>query len=649
MIFGSGAARPRRDIFANTVSRFALLTAVGSGSLVVTAQTSWAACSGAPFVVCSGINTTSGAGLGIRASNSGIDVTNITATGTVSGGAISPASAGEINGTVELNGTNNSFNNFGIWNLTWGTNRIDIAITDLPGGVITSAVSGAAVTVVLDGVGSFESFGRIAMINGMAGDTLQINGNARFNSGSVYALDVSGANSDRIVVNGSAQLAGALVVNLNTSTITIGPRYTILTATGGISGRWDFTPFRMNFLTFTDTYDANNSYLEVSQYRTFASAGQTSNQIATGAALDTIPKTGALYGALAFLPNDEAARNAFNQLSGEVHASSRSALIEDSGFVRDGALGRLRNAFDAPGAAPVPVMSYASGGPTHVPGAPVEKFSIWGQAYGGWGHLNGNGDAARLNRSMGGLTIGVDTPVFGTLDLPVRVGVMAGYSNASFGAGARGSSGSSDNYHLGAYAGSQFGGLGVRTGVIQSWHDIRATRVVNFLGFNDMLRANYDGRTTQVFGDVGYKIKFGSFAVEPFANLAYVNLTTSGFREVGGLAALAAASSRSSQTFSTLGARAALNFDLGGIATTLRGSLGWRHAFNAVVPGSTLAFAGSAPFNVTGIAIARDAAVVEAGLDVNFVPGATLGISYGGQFARAAQDHTIRGNLSVRF
>jgi hypothetical protein len=56
-----------------------------------------------------------------------------------------------------------------------------------------------------------------------------------------------------------------------------------------------------------------------------------------------------------------------------------------------------------------------------------------------------------------------------------------------------------------------------------------------------------------------------------------------------------------------------------------RGTLGWRHALGDVTPTSTLAFAGGHAFTIAGVPIARDAAIVEAGLDLKMTANGTLG------------------------
>ena len=82
----------------------------------------------------------------------------------------------------------------------------------------------------------------------------------------------------------------------------------------------------------------------------------------------------------------------------------------------------------------------------------------------------------------------------------------------------------------------------------------------------------------------------------------------------------------------------------------MRGGLGWRHAFGDVTPASTVAFAGGGDsFTVHGAPIARDALLVEAGLDFAIAPKANLGLSYTGQIASGARDHGVKASLGVKF
>ncbi|WP_425462844.1 autotransporter domain-containing protein [Mesorhizobium norvegicum] len=91
------------------------------------------------------------------------------------------------------------------------------------------------------------------------------------------------------------------------------------------------------------------------------------------------------------------------------------------------------------------------------------------------------------------------------------------------------------------------------------------------------------------------------------------------------------------------------DFSLGGMNATARGMLGWRHAFGDVTPTSSFAFAGGDAFTIAGVPIARDAAIIEAGLDLNMSANATLGLSYTGQFGGGGVDQGAKVDLGIKF
>jgi uncharacterized protein with beta-barrel porin domain len=47
--------------------------------------------------------------------------------------------------------------------------------------------------------------------------------------------------------------------------------------------------------------------------------------------------------------------------------------------------------------------------------------------------------------------------------------------------------------------------------------------------------------------------------------------------------------------------------------------------------------------------LAQDSLLVEAGLDLNLGPNATLGVSYTGQLAQNLQDNAVQGRLTWLF
>jgi outer membrane autotransporter protein len=214
---------------------------------------------------------------------------------------------------------------------------------------------------------------------------------------------------------------------------------------------------------------------------------------------------------------------------------------------------------------------------------------------------------------------------------------------------ARNSSGSSDNYHLGIYAGTQWDDLGLRLGASYSWNHLATDRAVVVGELANDLHAKYNAGTTQVFGELNQRFALDRVTLEPFANLAYVDLRTGGFRETGGEAALIAKADGMDVIFTTFGVRPSTGISLGDFDATVRGTLGWRHAFGDITPSSAVSFSGSSGFTVAGVPIARDAAVVEAGLDFTVGDDVTAGLTYGGQFGGREIDHSIRGTLAITF
>ncbi|WP_246674473.1 autotransporter outer membrane beta-barrel domain-containing protein [Mesorhizobium sp. B2-2-2] len=563
-----------------------------------------------------------------------------------SGGATTVTNGGALTGRVELGDYADLLINNATWT-TGGTNLFGAGIdrvTNAAAASLITASNGATIeTTTFNGLELLSNAGRLTMQDGGAGDRTLVSGNVTLAAGSTYAIDINAAQSDLLHVTGVADITGStLSVNMQGGLLS-GARYTVLTADGGLTGAFaDVTGTA--FLSVTEAYDSNNAYLDVVQAKSFPSVGLTPNQIATGGGAESLGAGNPLYDAIVVLPTAAAAQDAFDQLSGEIHASARGMLLEDSRFVRDAASNRIAAAFGDGGAAALPVMAYGEGGPEMV-AADTDRFAVWGQVFGSWSNTGGDGNAAAFDRSTGGLLAGADTLVGGW-----RVGLIGGYGHSSFDADDRDSSGKSDSYHLGLYGGTNWGAIAFRSGAAYSWSSISTRRSVAFNGFADQLSADYDAGTAQVFGELAYKAETGSsFHFEPFANLAYVSVHTDGFTETGGAAALTSASTRTDATFTTLGLRGATDFALGGIDATARGMLGWRHAFGDVTPTSAFAFAGGDQFTIAGVPIARDAAVIEAGLDLNMSANATLGLSYTGQFGSGTVDQGAKVDLGVKF
>ncbi|HWK64894.1 MAG TPA: autotransporter domain-containing protein [Rhizobiaceae bacterium] len=478
--------------------------------------------------------------------------------------------------------------------------------------------------------------------------TLAVAGDYRQETGSTYQVEIDPAgNSDRIVISGTATIAGgtAFVVKAPGGYGT--GRYTILTADGGVTGNYDALDQNAPFLDLGLAYDPKAIHLDIARNSvSFCDVAVTRNQCAAARGAESTGMGNPVYDAIVGLPDEQAARNAFDQLSGEIHASVKAGLFEDSHFVRDAVNDRIRAAFGAAGS--LPVMAYGPDG-AQAAAADTDRFAVWSRGYGAWGSFDGDGDAARLDTASGGLFIGADALVGESW----RLGLLAGYGHSSFQADGRTSSADVDSYTVALYAGTELGrfgmgDLGLRFGAAHAWHEIDSARNIAFPGFAGRSDASYEARSTQLFGELGYTVQSGGVSFEPFANLAYVALSSDGYGE-NGSAGLRGFGDDSDLTYTTLGVRAATALDIAGMTGSLHGTLGWRHSFSDAVPLATHAFAGGDAFTVAGVPIARNVAVLEAGFELELQAGARLGMAYQGQFGSGARQNGFNAKLAVSF
>jgi len=486
--------------------------------------------------------------------------------------------------------------------------------------------------------------------------TLHVNGNYTQGAGAGYIAEIdpsTSATGDSIQVNGTATLApGATLTPPRTALrgFSLNAAYLILSTTGGVNGKFTLTDDgHGSFYLLQDEYDGNNVYLKTRQYRTFASAAKTPNQIATANGLQSLPGSSTLRDAVGRLNSDDEARAAFDMLSGEIHASLKSTLLTDTRYLRDSAIDRLRRSQCLPGASEaVGTMPDVQ---TQRPStarceAPSDGFQVWARTFGTHDSISTDGNAAKMTQNLFGFLAGADSEVAPGW----RAGALAGYSHGRVNVNDRNSNAQTDNFHLGAYGGTSFGNIGARVGASASWHSIDTERTPTFTDFRDKLESQYSARTLQAFTDVGYRFALDNLALEPFANAAFANLHGNGFNEGGSPAALSAGSSNDNLTFTTLGIRSAASLEtITGTKMTFSMMAGWQHTFGSDFPLQTMRFAGGDPFTVAGVPIARNAALVEAGVSLQVGANTSVGLSYSGRYGGGASSETIQGMFSMRF
>lgn len=496
--------------------------------------------------------------------------------------------------------------------------------------------------------------------------TLTSNGDATFNKGSILHIEVNGSEADRLVVNGTTTLLGGVVMVTpeakGDTTVTAqqmraalnDKTYTIVTSSGGITGKFENVVPTYAFYDTTLAYDTDKIDLTIQRNKLgFEDFATTDNQRAVAAALEELGAGSTLYATIETSTVFDGLAGTYRSLSGEIHATLDGVLIEDGHFISQAATERLRAAFDGVAVTPqatINPLAYgpgekATGSEAFAAIAPADLSpTLWGQAYGAWAHADSNGNASGYSRDTGGFVTGLD----GVIAETWRFGLLASYGNTSLHSG--GAKADVDSYQVGVYAGTQWDALGLRLGVNLGHHEIDTDRDVVLGGVTNGQNASYDAKTVQVFGELGYKVDTQYAALEPFAAARYTHLKTDSFQEDGGDGALTGLSGSSDVTTTTLGLRLSRNFALSETTVlTARGMVGWNHAFGDVTPERNLAFAGGAPFSIEGLPIAKNAFAVEAGFDVGIGKRTTLGLAYTGQFSGDTRDNAVKADLTVKF
>lgn len=137
----------------------------------------------------------------------------------------------------------------------------------------------------------------------------------------------------------------------------------------------------------------------------------------------------------------------------------------------------------------------------------------------------------------------------------------------------------------------------------------------------------------------------------PLPGLAWAHTGTDDFAETGGIAALDGADGGANATYSTLGTRVATSVMLDDGTTLIpRASAAWQHVFGDLEGTGALGFQSTGTdFSIAGVPIARNAALLEAGVGMIVGTDARLGISYTGALSEDVQDHAVKGNLTWKF
>ena len=528
------------------------------------------------------------------------------------------------------------------------------------GGLVVNGSLASGVTVnggLLQGNGTI---GGLVMNGGVVAPgnsigTLAVSGNFVQASGSTYQVEVNAAGqSDRISVGGTATINGGTVqVLAQSGRYARNTTYTILNASGGVSGAYSGVSSNFAFLTPTLAYDANNVFLTLFQSSSaFAAGAQTPNQYAVGVVLDQLNPTatgdlGAVLNAMSVLSTQQGPA-ALNAISGQPYADFgtlnvqgavlfMNALGQQMAVARGGAVGGgQRQAL----AQACEIESCDAVGP----------WGAWASALGGLGSVAGNGNSSTLTYNFGGGAAGIDYRV----DPRFLVGIGAGYTAANQWVDSFMGRGWSDSVSVAAYGSFTQGGFYADALAGYAYYNNQMQRQILIPGLQ-LRTANGSTGANQFLGQVEAGYKLGVYApalatLTPFGRFQTSSVTQNAFSEWGANSlSLNVAQQTTNSVRTTIGADLAGAIGLGDTRTLdLALRLGWQHEFADTGRPITAAFA-AAPanaFTVYGATPQRDAAIIGFLASTTIAAATSLYLRYDGAIGNGTDNHTL--NVGVR-
>ncbi len=646
--------RSDRVVYGGAITGSGNLRQEGSGTLILTGNSTF----NGTTTIASGALQVGDGGNGGTLSGTIINNGSLTfsrATDSVFTGALAGSGlmfkAGA--GTLAMTGDSSAY--AGTATLSGGGLQVDGKL----GGTLVAITSGTMVSgtgmlnQLLLGAGATLSPGNAATPFGQ----LNVLGNLSMIPGSSLRVAAAADGQHSAVnVGGVANVAGSVLHMGQNGSYAPSTTYTILNAGGGVQGRFDNVSSNLAFLTPSLAYGSNKVDLTVQLKEVpdsggtrpieFADAAVTANQRSVARALQSLPADSALFRRVLNLPNGAPAA-VFDGLSGETHATTVAVAQGVANSFVQVPMNRLRANLAAGMLPGVPTAQLGLGNAAALPQSAAQP--LWAQVFGNWSSLGGNGNAARTTQSDGGVSAGGDVAVGGGW----RLGGAVGYSNSRSRTSDRASSSQADSYSVTVYGGKAFDAgnakLNLSLGASYTWHELTTQRYADAAGLPQTLKADYSGNTSQVFGELGYAMPLTDrVTLEPFVGAGFSSLRMRAFTESGGDAALRGDAGRNNVTITTLGLHARGALESAGAQGQLFGTLGWRHAFGDVDPASTMSFVqGGQSFTINGVPIARDAVLVELGVNMAVSRRTTVGVIYGGQFGQGNQQHS--GTLDVRY
>ncbi|WP_392892784.1 autotransporter domain-containing protein [Pseudomonas migulae] len=494
-------------------------------------------------------------------------------------------------------------------------------------------------------VGSLNVHGQLVVDRSVGAP--RVTGDLRLSSTGVLAYEANAdGRGETIKVDGVASLGDATLKIVAAGDFPQTRQYTLIEA-GSVEGRFGAIENSLAFMTPELSYDDpqavsltyTRNEVPLDDLATTESAKNLAASIQEPAAnpIDPIPAITPNTAVSALLGSDrETATYALEILAGDSNGSLGKATLNSDAPMSASLLSAMRQ-LDYTG-----ISNSQYGAPRLAAGSDATG-RVWLQALGHSGKLSRDFDP--LQTSTQGLLLGADWQI----DEQWRLGVMSGQSRTR--QKSRELDGNLDSWHLGAYALRQNGPMSLRLGATHNAHDGSSARRVEFSGFKDRPKGNYDASTQQAFAEVGYNLGRANTSIEPFASVGYQRYQRDSFTEKGGDASLKVHAQSEENFSSTFGVRLAkLNALDNGMRLTPRFSAGWKHTYGKVYTETRQRLVtGGNDYSVYSAPMDRDKLMVDAGADLRVSARNTLGLGLTGEVGSDSRSHGVMGQWQMTF
>jgi autotransporter-associated beta strand protein len=561
-------------------------------------------------------------------------------------------------GTFVLSGTNSYT----------GTTTVNGGILEINGSIATSSLTTVNANAALIGTGTVGNTaiagGGVFMPgNGTPGSFMTVAGNLAFQSGALYLVQLDPSTSSLAKVTGTASLDGGTGAAFLTGNY-VAKKYTILTATGGVSGT--FTSFdTLNIphgFKASLGYDANNVFLDLA-IGFFAPGGLNQNQQnvsnALGKFFDSTGSIPIVFGTMTAA--------GLTQISGEPATGTQQATFDAMnlflGLLTDPFIGgRGAGTFGDTSAAPFAeetAIAYAARKSNAARDALAKfstkvdvarnnlletRWSVWGAAYGGGSTTQGNAALGSNNATARafGFVAGAD--------YRISPATLAGFALAGGGTNFSVNGlgyGRSDMFQAGAFVRHNVGAAYVTGALAYGWQDVTTDRIVTVAGI-DRLRAEFNANAVSGRIEGGYRYLTPWMGVTPYAAGQFTTYSLPAYAEqvLSGANTFALNYNARDVTASRteLGIRTDKSFAMQNAILTLRGRLAWAHDFNtdrSIMP--VFQTLPGASFIVSGAAQAHDSALTTASAEMKWLNGWSAAATFEGQFSDVTKSYAGKG------